>query len=142
MQRILIDENLSPTPPSQAHKRGYESTHVNHLGLAGVKDWELKKTIIEGDWTFVTNNSIDFRGPPAKPGSTGEYANVRLHAGLVSINAPSGMNLDIQRRLFDLILDDLEERGDLTNQVLEVALKKSGEVELRRIPLPDDEAVK
>jgi len=28
---------------------------------------------LDGDWTFVTNNSIDFRGPVSKPGSTGEY---------------------------------------------------------------------
>jgi hypothetical protein len=136
LPRILIDENLSPTLSSQAHKRGYESTHINHLGLAGAKDWELRKIIIKDDWTFVTNNSIDFRGPGTQPGSAGEYADVQLHAGLVCINAPLGMNLDMQRRLFDLMLDDLDEKGDLTNQVLEVSLKKSGEVILRRTSLP------
>jgi predicted nuclease of predicted toxin-antitoxin system len=138
LPRILIDENLSPTLPSQAHKRGYESTHVNHLGLAGAKDWELRKIIIEDDWTFVTNNSIDFRGPAIRPGSTGEYADVWLHAGLVCINAPSGMNLEVQCRLFELVLDDLDKKGDLTNQVLEVSLKKSGEVILRRTSLPEN----
>lgn len=138
MPRILIDENLSPTLPSRAHKRGYESTHVNHLGLAGAKDWELGKIIIKDDWTFVTNNGIDFRGPDTQPGLTGEYADVQLHAGLVCINAPSGMNLDLQHRLFDLILDDLGQKGDLTNQVLEVSLKKSGEVILRRTSLPEN----
>jgi hypothetical protein len=64
-------------------------------------DWPEQKmgtqeSIILSDWTFVTNNSIDFRGPASQPGSTGEYADVRLHAGLVSIDAPSGMNLDMQ----------------------------------------------
>jgi Domain of unknown function (DUF5615) len=137
LPRILIDENLSPTLPTQAHKRGYECAHVNHLGLAGAKDWELRKIIIKDDWTSVTNNSIDFRGPDTQPGSTGEYADVQLHAGLVCINAPSGMNLDMQHRLFVLMLDDLDEKGDLTNQVLEVSLKKSGEVILRRTSLPD-----
>jgi hypothetical protein len=48
------------------------------------------------------------------------------------------MNLVVQHRLWDVILDDLGERGDLTNQVLEVSLKKSGEVILRRTSLPDN----
>ena len=139
MQKILIDENLSPSLESVAHRRGFQCSHVNSLGKGGQKDWQLKPAIIEGDWTFVTNNSIDFRGPSNKPGSAGEYADVRLHAGLVCINAPFGLNLDLQRQLFDLILDDFEENGDLTNQVLEVDLKKNGEVQLRRIALPEEE---
>ena len=97
---------------------------------------QLKSTIIDGDWTFVTNNSIDFRGPANRPGSTGEYADVRLHAGLVCINAPFGLNLDLQRQIFNLILDEFVKNGDLTNQVLEVDLKRNGEVNLRRIALP------
>ena len=136
MQKILIDENLSPSLESLAHERGFQCSHVNYLGKGGQKDWHLKSTIIDGNWTFVTNNSIDFRGPANKPGSTGEYADVRLHAGLVCINAPFGLNLDLQRQIFNLILDEFVENGDLTNQVLEVDLKKNGEVRLRRIALP------
>lgn len=128
MQKILIDENLSPSLESLAHERGFQCSHVNYLGKGGQKDWQLKSTIIDGNWTFVTNNSIDFRGPANKPGSTGEYADVRLHAGLVCINAPFGLNLDLQRQIFNLILDEFVENGDLTNQVLEVDLKKNGEV--------------
>ena len=136
MQKILIDENLSPSLESLAHERGFQYSHVNYLGKGGQKDWQLKSTIIDGNWTFVTNNSIDFRGPANKPGSTGEYADVCLHAGLVCINAPFGLNLDMQRQIFNLILDEFVENGDLTNQVLEVDLKKNGEVQLRRIALP------
>ena len=88
MQRILIDENRSPSLAADAQQRGFVCSHVNHLGKAGSKDWKLKRIILEGDWTFVTNNSIDFRGPADKPGSSGEYADVRLHAGLVCIDAP------------------------------------------------------
>ncbi len=101
MQRILIDENLSPLLVSDAQQKGFLCSHVNHLGKAGKKDWELKRTILEGDWTFVTNNSIDFRGPADKPGSSGEYADVRLHAGLVCVDAPFGLNLDLQRAARD-----------------------------------------
>lgn len=30
--------------------------------MGGLKDWELKPNILEGDWTFVTRNSVDFHG--------------------------------------------------------------------------------
>ncbi len=139
MQKILIDENLSPSLATDAQRRGFLCSHVNHLGKTGTKDWELKRIILEGDWTFVTNNSIDFRGPADKQGSAGEYADVRLHAGLVCIDAPSGLNLSLQRQLFALILDELAKNGDPTNQLLEVGVKKDGKVELRRIALPADE---
>ena len=139
MLKILIDENLSPSLAADAQRRGFVCSHVNHLGKTGTKDWELKRVILDGDWTFVTNNSIDFRGPANNPGSTGEYADVRLHAGLVSIDAPFGLNLSLQRQLFGLILDELVKNGDLTNQLLQVDVKKDGRVELERIALPADE---
>lgn len=138
MQGILIDENLSPSLVKMAHERGFECSHVNHLGKAGQKDWELKKAILEGDWTFVTNNSVDFRGPYDRPGSAGEYADVRLHAGLVCINASGGLNLESQKQLFTRILDDFEKKGDLINQVMEVDLNKASEGEIRRRSLPTD----
>jgi len=106
------------------------------LGMTGHKDWELKRTILEDDWTFITNNSIDFRGPVDKPGSSGEYADVSLHAGLVCINAPGGLSLAVQRQLFGLILNDLVRNGDLTNQVLEVVLDRDGEVQVTRREMP------
>ena len=137
MQKLLIDENLSPSLELLAHERGFVCSHVNHLGKTGQKDWELRATILDGDWTFVTNNSNDFRGPYEKPGSAGEYAHIRLHAGIVCINAPGGLNLALQKQLFKLILDDLEKVGALTNQVMEVDLSKNGAVELRRRSIPD-----
>jgi len=121
-----------------AHERGFLCSHVNHLGMTGQKDWELKTTIIEGDWTFITNNSIDFRGPADKPGSSGECADVSLHAGLVCINAPGGLSLAFQRRLFELILNDLERNGSLANQVLEVVLDRSGKVQVTRREMPEN----
>lgn len=139
MQKILIDENLSPSLAADGQQRGFFCSHVNHVGKTGMKDWQLKRVILEGDWTFVTNNSIDFRGPADRPGSAGEYAGVRLHAGLVCIDAPLGLNLSHQRQLFALILDEFVKNGDLTNQLLEVRVKKDGKVDLRRIALPADE---
>ena len=119
-----------------AHERGFQCSHLNHLGMTGHKDRELKSIIIGGEWTFVTNNSIDFRGPADKPGSSGEYADVTLHAGLVCITAPGGLSLAIQRQLFELILNDLVRNGDLINQVLEVVLDRGGEVQATRREMP------
>lgn len=139
MQKLLIDENLSPSLSADAQQKGFVCSHVNHLGRTGTKDWELKRVILDGDWTFVTNNSIDFRGPVEAPGSYGQYEDVRLHAGLVCIDAPFGLNLNLQRQIFGLILDELVKSGDLTNQVLQVDVKRDGRVELARIALPADE---
>lgn len=63
MQKLLINENLSPSLSADAQQKDLVCSHVNHLGRTGTKDWELKRVILDGDWTFVTNNSIDFRGP-------------------------------------------------------------------------------
>jgi hypothetical protein len=75
-----------------------------------------------------------------EPDSSVEYADVRLHAGLACIDAPFGLNLDLQRQIFGLVLDDLAKNGDLTNQVLQADLRKDGRVELERFALPAEEA--
>ena len=139
MLKILIDENLSPSLTADAQQKGFLCSHVNHLGKTGTTDWELKRVILEGDWTFVTNNSTDFRGPANEPGSSGEYADVHLHAGLVCIDAPFGLNMDLQRQIFGLILGDLAKNGDLTNQVLQVEVRKDGRVQLERFSLPAED---
>jgi Domain of unknown function (DUF5615) len=136
VQKLLIDENLSPSLVGQANAKGFVCAHVNHLGLTGLKDWELKATILEGDWTFITNNGTDFRGPAKTPGSSGVYAGISLHAGLICVDAPGGLNLERQKRLFDLILSHLTDAGNLTNQVLEVVLSADGSVELSRYAIP------
>jgi hypothetical protein len=136
VQKLLIDENLSPSLIGIATAKGFVGSHVNHLGLMGLKDWQLKAAILEGDWTFVTNNGVDFRGPAKSPGSQGVYAGVSLHAGLICIDAPGGLNLERQKRLFEVVLSNLEEQGDLTNQVLQVILFIDGTMELSRYAMP------
>jgi hypothetical protein len=60
--KFLIDECLSPELVKLAQEKGHgESSHVVWRKLAGKKDWELKPIILDGDWTFVTRNSTDFR---------------------------------------------------------------------------------
>ena len=139
MLKFLIDECLSPSLAQLVRDHGYhESFHVSWLGKAGWKDWELKDLIIGGDWTFVTRNSIDFRGPADQPGSKGQYADVPIHAGLVCINGPSKMTARIQLELLAAVLDEIQSLAHLVNEVIEVSLsEESGEFEIVRYSLPD-----
>ena len=61
MLKFLIDECLSLDLVEVARDRGFaQSSHVVWLGKAGWKDWQLKPFILDGDWTFVTRDRIDF----------------------------------------------------------------------------------
>ncbi len=134
--KFLIDECPSPELTKLAHARGYgESSHIVWLGRAGLKDWELKPLILQDDWTFVTKNSVDFRGSAEKPGAKGQYADVAIHAGLICLNGPPGMDLDMQLELFEQALDELESDADLVNQVLEITMDEST-IDIRRYQLP------
>ncbi len=137
--KFLIDECLSPELTKLAFQKGYgESSHVVWLGLAGRKDWALKPLILDGDWTFVTKNSVDFRGPAERPGTKGQYGDVTLHAGLICLNGPPGMDLDMQIELFEQALDELEADADLVNKVLDITLEDEA-LRIRRYRLPDED---
>jgi hypothetical protein len=138
--KLLIDECLSTELTKCAQQRGHhEASHVTWIGKQGWKDWELKKVILDGDWTFVTKNSIDFRGLKEAPGSRGQYADVAIHAGLICLNGPAGMDLELQVELFEVALNELDRDDDLVNQVLEVNLEDpDAEIEIRRYRLPTD----
>jgi predicted nuclease of predicted toxin-antitoxin system len=124
--KLLIDECLSSELALMARERGHkETSHVVWIGKSGWKDWELKRLLLAEDWVLVTRNSDDFRGHRETPGSKGQFSNVSLHAGLICLNAPVGMDLALQRELFSEVLDELDTDGDLTNQILEVTLEDS-----------------
>jgi len=139
MLKFLIDECLSLDLVEMARNRGFsQSSHVVWLGKAGWKDWELKAFILQGDWTFVTRNSVDFRGPAGNPGTTGQFADVALHAGLVCINGPDAMDLELQCELFAAALDEIGTVGQLVNEVIEVDLETPyTEISIRRYGLPE-----
>lgn len=60
-----------------------------------------------------------------------------LHAGLICLNGPVGMGLDLQLELFETALDELDRDDNLVNQVLEISLLDSGEeVDVLRYKLP------
>ncbi|TWB53088.1 hypothetical protein FBZ98_10414 [Rhizobium sp. ERR 922] len=137
--RFLIDECLSPELAKIAHEKGHgEASHVVWMGLAGRKDWELKPMILDGDWIFVTKNSVDFRGAKDNPGAKGQYADVAIHAGLVCLNGPPGMDLDMQVELFEQALMELDQDADLVNHVLEVTLDDDENLRIVRYALPKE----
>ena len=137
--KLLIDECLSPELAKLAYAAGHgESSRVVWMGLSGRKDWELKPVILDGDWTFVTKNSVDFRGPASKPGSRGQYADVAIHAGLICLNGPEGMDLDMQIELFEQALEEIAADGDLVNMVLDITLENDDQIHIRRYALPAD----
>src|SRR4051794_41781467 len=102
--KFLIDECLSPELARLARERGYgESTHIAWLGKSGWKDWSLKPVILDGDWTFVTQNAVDFRGPPASPRSQGQNADGAIHRGPIWLKgASAGVDSDMLVALFEV----------------------------------------
>lgn len=106
--RFLIDECLHESLVGVAHSSGFEATHVNHLGLNGKPDWELAERIVEDEFTFVTNNRIDF---------IRLFGKMALHAGLIVL-VPN-VAPESQRALFKAAIRYLGKR-DLINAVLEV----------------------
>jgi predicted nuclease of predicted toxin-antitoxin system len=108
--RFLIDECLHESLVGVAHGAGFEATHVNHLGLSGKPDWELAERIVEGEFTFVTNNRVDF---------IRLFDKMELHSGLIVI-VPN-VTPALQGALFDAALRYSTGR-DLINTVIEVSL--------------------
>lgn len=108
--KLLIDECLHTSLVMVATDRLYEAYHVAHLGMSGLKDHELMLRIRDGDFTFVTNNAVDFRRL---------FTKEQIHAGLVII-VPNAVPA-IQRALFEIVLDYIGDRT-LENRAIEINL--------------------
>jgi len=106
--KLLIDECLHTSLLELARAAGHVADHVNYLALGGYKDWQLMAVIREQEYTFVTNNRVDFlRLHGSEP----------LHAGVIVIvpNVPPAE----QKMLFSSALKHIGTR-DLTNTIVEV----------------------
>jgi predicted nuclease of predicted toxin-antitoxin system len=122
--RFLIDECLHESLVGVAHGAGFEATHVNHLGLSGKPDWEVAERIIQDEFTFVTNNRVDF---------VRLFAKMELHAGLVVI-VPN-LVPPAQRALFEAAVLYLAGK-ELINSAIEVSLEGKV-VKCVEYPLPE-----
>jgi predicted nuclease of predicted toxin-antitoxin system len=109
--RFLIDECLHESLVEVAHGAGFEAIHVNHIGLSGNADWELADRIVKDEYTFVTNNRLDF---------VRLFGKIQLHAGLIII-VPNAVP-NVQQALFRAGLQFVQGK-DLINSVIEVSLK-------------------
>ena len=109
--RFLIDECLHESLVGLAHAAGFEATHVNHLGLSGQPDRALMDRAIQDEFTFVTNNRLDF---------VQLFGKMDLHSGLIVVVpnvAPA-----LQRALFQAAIHYAAGR-DLINTAIEVNLE-------------------
>ena len=71
----------------------------------------------------------------------GQYVGVEVHAGLICLKGPVGMDLDLQLEMFEEALDELDRDDDLVNQVLEISLSDSSEkFEVLRYKMPAESA--
>jgi predicted nuclease of predicted toxin-antitoxin system len=109
--RFLIDECLHESLAVVAHGAGFEATHVNHLGLTGRTDWALAERIVADEFTFVTNNRVDF---------IRLFGKMDLHAGLIII-VPNAVP-SLQCALFEAAILYLAGKA-LINSVVEVSVK-------------------
>jgi predicted nuclease of predicted toxin-antitoxin system len=112
--KLLIDECLHTSLAGVAHDAGYACDHVNFIGLGGFKDWQLMDRIRTGEYTFVTNNRVDFAAL---------YRREEIHPGLVII-VPNVMP-KLQRELFRAALACIGQR-EFVNKVPEVELTAAG----------------
>jgi predicted nuclease of predicted toxin-antitoxin system len=123
--RFLVDENLSVKLPEVAHQRGFEATHVVHLGLGEWQDWNILEVVEEHGWVLVTNNAVEFRS---------RYRAIKIHPGVMFL-LPS-VRREQQLMLFKAALDDIAINPDLTNQALDVDLAEGSKIVVRRYALP------
>jgi predicted nuclease of predicted toxin-antitoxin system len=108
--RFLIDECLHESLVEIARGAGFEATHVNHLGLSGRSDWQLAERIVADEFTFVTNNRVDF---------IRLFGKMELHAGLIVL-VPNVIPR-LQQALFEAAIRYVGGR-ELTNSVVEVTV--------------------
>ena len=121
--RFLIDECLHIGLVSVANRLNHEAHHLTHLGMGGLKDHEIMPRIRDDEFTFVTNNAVDFRRL---------YRREDLHAGLIII-VPN-VRPETQSQLFLAALEHLNPR-ELINAVLEIDLDGE-DVDIKEYDLP------
>lgn len=140
LPHFLVDECLSPRLAINARNRGHQATHVTWMGKGRRDDHVIGELAQAHNLTLVTKNSIDFRGSSVRGSKGGVYAGIPLHAGLVCINGPVGMDLRIQAELFEIALDEIASDPDLTNMALEITLENQRDlhVTVERYIIPSD----
>jgi hypothetical protein len=92
--------------------------------------------VIANDFTLVTHNAVDFRGP-AVGASGGLHSREPIHAGLVCLVSEFTMTRERQKQLFRDALAELQTMPDLVNQALEVVEDGAGQVTIYLYRIPE-----
>jgi predicted nuclease of predicted toxin-antitoxin system len=112
INKLLVDECLSPRLVSIAADYGYHATHVNYIGKSSVADWQIVKSIEAGDYIFATNNARDF---------IRLYSRMHIHNDLIVI-FPS-VERDIQVFLFEKVLRHIDSFPDIINKCIAIDIE-------------------
>ncbi|WP_322060596.1 DUF5615 family PIN-like protein [Paraburkholderia sp. J63] len=134
--KLLIDECLLPGLAIQAWDAGHEASCVRDRGWLGLKDRQLIEHVVAGDYTLVTHNSKDFRGP-AGTGEGGLHRRQPIHAGLICLNSTRPMSIPRQQRLFAHMLTELAGYNDLVNKALEIFEADNGTCTIHVYDIPE-----
>jgi predicted nuclease of predicted toxin-antitoxin system len=133
--KLLIDECLWPKLVQLAHEAGYDAIAVRDRGWCGLKDHELMIRVLEEDYTLVTHNSKDFRGPTGS-GKGGLHRAEALHCGLICLNSSYSLTPSRQERLFTMILQRLKNHESLVNYALEIFESEDGTITFDEYEIP------
>lgn len=109
VERILVDECLSPQLAVRAQARGYDATHVKFIGKSGVQDYNLIDVIAGGNYLFVTQNAQDFLRL---------FSRLDIHDGLILLIPKT--RLTEQITLFEAALDFIAELDHTINRLIEI----------------------
>lgn len=124
MERLLIDECLSPGLAALARQMGWDATHVTFLDKGSWQDYSLIDTILAGDYIFVTQNARDFRKL---------FSRLAVHNGLI-ILIPKAKR-DEQMTLLAAALEFVRRLEHTINRVVEV--HAPDDIRLSNLP-PED----
>jgi predicted nuclease of predicted toxin-antitoxin system len=106
--KFLVDECMHTSLVEVAHEFGFVAHHISHMGMAGLKDWQVMERVIREEFTLVTNNKTDF---------VALFNRLELHPGLVVI-VPNVAPAQ-QRIMFRAAITHIGPR-DMVNTVVEV----------------------
>ncbi len=120
--KLLLDENLSPWVAQQLCRDGIDACHVRDRGMLGTPDTQVLDKAYAEDRVVVTCNIDDF---------VDLAANRELHVGVVLVER-ADLRREEQLDLISEAIAAIEQRGDLINLVLRIAL--DGSMSFEEIP--------
>lgn len=130
---FLIDECLSHELADLARERGYHALATTRMSrLRKRDDYRVATYAVDRDLILVTNDMYDLERI---------YERFAIHPGIVFITAGRAKlrTRPYQRRMFELVLDEVEESDPVSEAILVTAKEGKGRsvnLNIRRYPHP------